>query len=161
MNHLMHTAVCALVVGLLTLGCFTFHYAYSPGELQEIIHRSEEMQRVQQATLRHVEAMRQAAQAYIAQRCTLAQAMQRWQELEQELGQEWPLYRDILRLHLVPVSDEERHYGGIVANVRAILQGQPAELAAVLRRLEKEDQQLRTGRKMPSAMPTKRPESSR
>jgi hypothetical protein len=160
MNHLMHTAVCALVLGLLTLGCFTLRYAYSPGDFQEIIRRTEENERLEQAMLRRQQAARQAAQAYIAQRCTLAQTMQRWQQLEQQLGQEWPVYRDILWQQLPPMPDEERHYGGIRVHVEVILRGQPAESAAVLRRLEREYQQLRADRKMPSAMPTKRTEPS-
>jgi hypothetical protein len=128
--------------------------------MQEV-RRSEEMQHVQQATLRHEDGMRQVAQAYIAQRCTLTQAMQRWQELEQELGQEWPLHRDILRQKLVPLPDEQRHYEGIIANVEAILRGQPEKSAAALSRLEKEYQQLGAGRQDSSAIPTKRTERSR
>jgi hypothetical protein len=146
----MHKAVCALVLGLLTLGCFTLRFAGSPGDFSEMLHRSEEIERLQQATLRREQAMRQAAQAYIAQRCTLAQTMQRWRQLEQELGQEWPLYQDILRRHLTPIADEERHYEGIVAIVDAILRGHPEELVTVLRRLETEYQQLRAYRNRPS-----------
>jgi heme/copper-type cytochrome/quinol oxidase subunit 1 len=159
MNHWMHTAVCALVLGLLALGCFALRYTYSPGDLQDMIRRSEENERLEQVTLRRQQAERQAAQAYIAQRCTLAQTMQRWQQLEQQLGQEWPLFRDVLEQHAM--SDEQRYYGGIRAHVEAILRGQPAELAGVLRRLEKEYQQLRADRKMPSTLPTKRTEPSR
>jgi hypothetical protein len=114
-------------------------------QIVQEVRRTEEMQHVQQATLRHEEGMRQVAQAYIAQRCTLAQAMKRWQELEQELGKEWPLQRDLLRQHLVSISDEERHYEGIIANVEAILRGQPEKLAEVLSRLEKDYEQLQAG----------------
>ena len=160
MNHLMHTAVCALVVGLLTLGCFTLRYAFSPGDVQELIRRSEQNQRLEQASLRRQEGKRRAAQAYIAQRCTLAQTMQRWQESEQGFGQEWPVFRDILQQPL-PWSDEERYYGSILAYVEVILRGQPEKLAAVLRRLEKEFQHLRADRKKPSTLPTKRTESGR
>jgi hypothetical protein len=161
MNNLMRTAVCALVLGLLALGFFTIRCTYSPGDLQEMIRRSEEIHRLERAMLRRHQAMRQAAQACIAQRCTLAETIQRWQELEQEMGQELPFYSVILRQHPIPTSDEERHYGGILANIEAILRGQPEELAAVLRRLEKEYQQLLADRNRPSAMPMKRTELSR
>jgi hypothetical protein len=153
MNNLMRTAVCALVLGLLTLGVFTLRFAYSPGDWQEINRRSEEIQRLEQAALRREEAMRQAARSYIAQRCTLAQTMQRWQELEQEFSQEWPVFRDILR-RPHPMSDEERYYGLIMDNVEAVLRGQPEKLATVLRRLEKDYEQFQAGRAVPSTART-------
>jgi hypothetical protein len=59
------------------------------------------------------------------------------------------------------MSDEERYYGSILNYVDTILRGQPEKLAAVLRRLEKDYQQLQADRKIPSAMPTKRAETSR
>jgi hypothetical protein len=161
MNNLMRTTVSILVLGLLTLGVFTLRFACSGGDWQEVIRRSEELQRLDEATLRRQQAMRHATQAYIDQRYTLAQTMQRWHELEQELGQEWPVYSNILRQKLTSLSDEERHYGGIMAQVEAILRGQPEKLAAVLHRLEKDYQQLRAGRKMPSPMPMRRTELSR
>lgn len=153
MNNLMRTGVCILVPGLLTAGVFTLSFACSPGDWLEIIRRSEELDRVERATLRCEEAKWHLAQAYIAQRCTLAQAMQRWQQLEQELGKEWPVYSDILR-HPLQMSDEERHYRGILADVEAVLRGQPEKLAAVLRRLDKDYQQLQAGRAVPSTTGT-------
>jgi hypothetical protein len=51
MNNLMRTAVCALVLGLLTLGFFTLRSAYSPGDFQEMIRRGEEIQRLERAWL--------------------------------------------------------------------------------------------------------------
>jgi hypothetical protein len=109
MNNRMQTAVCALVLGLLTVGFLTLRFAYSQGDFQEMIRRSEELQRLERVMLRREQAMRQATQAYIAQRCTLAETMERWRELEQELGQGWPPYQDILLQHLSPLSDEQRH----------------------------------------------------
>jgi hypothetical protein len=134
MNRLMHTAICALVLGLLTLGYFTLRYVYSPGDFLEMIRRTEEIDRLKQTNLHHLEALRQAAQAYIARRCTLAQTLQRWKELEQELGQEWPFYRDILR-QLPALSDDERRYEVIRGHIKYNLRRQPEKLAAVLRRL--------------------------
>jgi hypothetical protein len=156
----MQTAACALLLGLLTVGFLSLRFAYSPGDFQEMIRRNEELRRLHQAMLHRRQLMQQAAQAYIAQRCTLAETMQRWQESEQELGQEWPVYRDILRLP-PQLSGEERYYGGIMVQVETILRGQPEELAAVLRRLEKEYQQLRADRNRPSSIPKETTEPSR
>lgn len=159
MNAVLRPAIVVVVIAPLAVCFFCLRSCRDSTGFRLImqeVHRSEEMQRVQQATLRHEDGMRQVAQAYIAQRCTLAQAMQRWQELEQELGQNWPVYQNILRKPLTPISDEERHYEGIVVNIKAILRGQPEGLAAVLRRLEKEYRQFRAGRNRPSATPTKR-----
>jgi hypothetical protein len=50
-------------------------------------------------------------------------------------------------------SEEERAYQEIVTLVTHVLRGQPEEEAAVLSRLEKEQENLRVGRKCPSAVP--------
>jgi hypothetical protein len=158
MNAVLRPAIVVVVIAPLAVCLFCLRSCRDSTDFRPIlqeVRRSEEMQHVQQATLRREYGMRQVAQACIPQRCTLAQAMQRWQELEKELGQEWPLHRDILRQKLAPLPDEQRHYEGIIANVEASLRGQPEKLAAVLSRLEKEYQQLGVGRQKPSAMPTK------
>jgi hypothetical protein len=50
-------------------------------------------------------------------------------------------------------SEEERAYQEIVTLVPYVLRGQPEEEAAVLSRLEKEQENLRVGRKCPTAVP--------
>jgi hypothetical protein len=100
MNAVLRPAIVVVVMFPLAVCLFCLRSCLDSMDFRPImqeVRRTEEMQHVQQATLRHEDGMRQVAQAYIAQRCTLAQAMRRWQELEQELGQEWPLHRDILR----------------------------------------------------------------
>jgi hypothetical protein len=108
MNNRLQTADFALVLGLLTLGFLTLRFVHSPGDFQEMIRRSDELQRLHQATLRREQIMQQTVQASIAHRCTLAETIQRWQEAEQELGQEWPVDSDILR-QPHPLSDLERY----------------------------------------------------
>jgi len=144
MNAQFRTAVVAFVVGLLTLGVFGLRLAWSPSDLQRESRRVEELQRLRRAMDRRTEARQQAAQEWIAQRCTLAETMQRFQELDGE----WPDYIT-LRRKWWP-SDDERHYRVLLAHVGGALEGRPEELAGVLRRLEKDYQQLQASRRMPS-----------
>jgi hypothetical protein len=162
MNALLRTTAVALVVALLTLGVFGPRFACSPGDYQTLlqeIRRHEELQELEQTTSRREEAIRQATHDYIAQRCTLAETMQRVRELEREVDQEWPYLSSARKMS--PLSDEERHYGVIISYVQTILYGRSGELATVLRRLEKDYQQLQTGRQAPSPAATERTEQSR
>ncbi|HEY7423474.1 MAG TPA: hypothetical protein VH682_04460 [Gemmataceae bacterium] len=143
MNALLRTVVVVLVVGLLTLGVFGLRLACFPGEFPES-QDNEKFQRLKQATERRMEARQQAVQEYIAGRCTLAETMRRFQELDHE----WPDFVTSNRKWWP--SDEERHYRVLLSGVEGILQGQPEELAATLRRLEEDRQQLQAGRRTPS-----------
>jgi hypothetical protein len=138
MNAPIRTAV---VAGLLTLGVFTLRFACSPADSQET-RRGEELQKLQRATLRREQARRQAVQEWMAQRRSLAETMQRFQELDHD----WPDYSEARLREKLPESDVERHYRLILSYARAELQGRSEELATVLRRLENEYQQLQAGR---------------
>jgi Flp pilus assembly protein TadB len=141
MNALIRTTVVALVVGLLTLSVFALRMLYPPNEAQED-RRGEELQRLQRATLHRQEARRQAVQEWIARHRSLAETMERFQELDHD----WPDYSEARLREKLPESDVERHYRLILSYMRAELQGRSEELAAVLRRLENEYQQLQAGR---------------
>jgi hypothetical protein len=143
MNAPIRTVVVALVMGLLTLGVFGLRLACFSGEFPES-HDSEKFQRLKQATDRRMEARQQAVREYIAQRCTLAETMRRFQELDHE----WPDYITPNRKWWP--SDDERYYRILLACVEGILKGQSEELAATLRRLEKDRRQLQVGRRTPS-----------
>lgn len=163
MYALARISAVVLVVSLLTLGAVGLRIAFAPEDCQILLEESrryEKLQQLQRATLRHGEALQHAAQEYIAQRCTLAEAMQRVQELEQELGREWPAYAPILR-QPQPLPDDGRHYGIILAYVAAVLRSQPEELAAVRRRSEKDYQQLQAGRHRPAPVATEQIERNR
>ncbi len=113
MNAAMRmTFYTTLAVGLPALSVFAIRSALSPGCFEEMIHRGEEIQRLEQLTLRHQKGIRQAVREYIAQRGTLAETMQRLKEREQELAQEWPAYSIHLKQQPQPVSDEMRYYSG-------------------------------------------------
>ena len=143
MNAPLRTIVVALVVGLLTLGVFGLRLLCFSWEFPES-HHNEKFLRLKQATDRRMEARQRAAQEYVAQRCTLAETMRRFQELDHE----WPDYVTPNRGSWP--SDEKRHYRVLLTCVEGILQGQPEEWAAVLGRLEKDYQQLQAGGRTPS-----------
>jgi hypothetical protein len=94
----------------------------------------------------------------IAQRCSLSEALTRSQELERE----WPGYTARQSMsHGREWPNPERRYRCITLRVEVILKDRPEEAAAVLRRLEKEYQQLQAGKHTPSTAPTERTERSR
>jgi hypothetical protein len=57
--------------------------------------------------------------------------------------------------------DAKKYYRCITWIVRRLLRDRPEEAAAVLCRLEKDYQQLRAGRQMPSTISTERTERNR
>ncbi len=151
MNALSRTAVVALALILMTLGVFTLRVLYSQSDSPEN-RRGEQLQKLERATRSHLEARRQAVHEWIAQRRTLAETLQRFQE--------WPDYSAMARKQW-PVSDQERRYQHIRFQVELLQHGRPAELAPVLRRLEKDYRQLQAGKQTASAAATERSEQSR
>lgn len=145
MNAPIRTALVATIVGLLAVCVFGLRFGCSPSAFQKEIRRGENLERLKQATFRRVEARRQAVQEWIAQRYSLAETMQRFQEWERE----WPDYSAIVRKTQTE-SDEKRYYRIIGSHVEAVLQGRPEELASALCRLEKDYQQLQAGGQTPS-----------
>ena len=99
----------------------------------------------------------------IAQRCSLREALARFQELDREFDRDWPdsfSKQSEIRARKWP-SEVERHYQYIIAVVEDLLCGRPEEAAAVLRRLDKDYQQLQTNAQTPSTAPMERTEPSR
>jgi hypothetical protein len=141
MNALLRTAVVGFVVGLLTVAVVTLRWTYSASDAQEQ-RRVEELDRLREATLHREEARRQAVQEWIAQRRSLAETMQRFQDLDHD----WPDYHAAWLREKLPESEAERQYRQIVNYVKTVLQGRAEELAAVLCRLENEYRQLQAGK---------------
>jgi hypothetical protein len=122
------------------------------------VRRREELQQWRRDTLRFTEARVEVVRELIAQRRSLKEALTRLQEL------------DLERSDFIAKSSKtyegysphmEEHYQYIISIAKALLKDRPEEAAVVLCRLEKEYKQLRAGRNVPSAMPTKPPERSR
>jgi hypothetical protein len=161
MNALMRPAIDVLVVVPLAVCVFGLRFACNSSDVKSLlreIRSKEEQQKLHQATLDRVQDRQEVVRELIAQRCSLKEALARFQELDHE----WPDYvTDTPKRDGGILSDEERNYQYILAIAKDLLKNRREEAAVVLRRLEKEYQQLRAGRKMPSAMPTKRIEASR
>src|SRR5262249_47631748 len=105
----------------------------------------------------------QVVRDVIAQRCSLKEALARFQELDRELDRvqpaSFPKVSEI-RAQKWP-SELEGRYQSIITRVEDLLRGRPEEAAAVLRRLDKDYQQLQAGTQTPSTAPTERTERSR
>jgi hypothetical protein len=154
------TAV-ALVVVLLALGVFGFRLTCSPSDYQELVQasrRREDLRELERAILRRHQPQVQAVQAWIAQRCTLAETMQQLQEGDREWQQEWPAYTIKEKGW---ASDEDRYYQVILTHVEEILRERPEELATALCRLQRDYQQLQADRQRPSTAATDSRERNR
>ena len=165
MNALIRPAVVvAVVLPLAVLCCFGFRFACHPvGWLLHEASLREAWQQLHQAALRRVESKEQVVRDVIAQRCSLSEALARLQESDAEYDRERPASFPKLseiRAREWP-SEVERHYQYIIAGVKSLLRGRPEEAAAVLRRLEKDYQQLQTNTQRPSTAPMERPERHR
>jgi hypothetical protein len=155
------TAV-ALVVALLALGVFGLRLACSPSDYRELVQasrRREDLRERERASLRLRQLHKQAVQEWIAQRCTLAETMQRLQEGDRELEQIWPAFYTIKQKKWA--SEEDRYYHLIHEYAEEILQERPEELAAALRRLEGDYRKLQAGRQRSSTAATDRRERNR
>jgi hypothetical protein len=156
MNSSMRSVLLVAVASVLALCLFGLHFACSPVDLSAIHHR-EELDQALGTTFRRMETRRQVVRELIDRRCTLAEAIAQYEELDEELpdfivaGQKEPSGG----------SNKERRYRLILAEVEEILHDQPEELSEVIRRLEKEYQQLPADIPTPSTVPTERIEPSR
>ena len=161
MTALIRPAVLVIFVGLLSLGVLALRLAYSPNDDPES-RLSQEVQRLRDATSCREEARQEAVREYLAQRITLAETIQQFQEWDHE----WPDYSSIAQRAVAEKamweSDEERHYEAIIHYVSfLILKRRPLELPQVLQRLEKDFRQLQAGKRTPSTTTTEHTEKSR
>jgi hypothetical protein len=144
MNAVLRLFTVFFVVGMLTFAVFGLRYACSPHDMLAVIHRAEELEQWQEIIWRSRENQYQAVQEWLTHRCTLAQTMQRFQELDQEMDQTSPGYtRKMQKISKLP--DEERHDLLIRERLESILHDRPGELALALRRLERDYRQLQAG----------------
>ena len=165
MNALIRLAVVVTVVlPLAVLCCFGFRFACRPvGRLLHEASRREALQQAEQATLRRGESKEQVVRDVIARRCSLSEALARLQESDAEFDRDWPdsfSKQSEIRARIWP-SEVEGHYQYLIAIVQSLLDDRPEKAAAVLRRLEKDYQQLQTNTQTPSTATTKRTEPSR
>jgi hypothetical protein len=137
MNGLIRSALSACVDPLLALGVFGLRFVCCPADMQ-MVFRDEQLRQLHRATARRQELRRQIVQELIAQRCTLADALEQFEEL----GHEWPDYSAAPPNGPAQGTRQERKYRHIMAIAEAVFQSRPKELAAVFRRLKKASRQL-------------------
>lgn len=144
MNALLRIFGVIFIFTVLTIGIFGLRDACSPRDILTEFHRAEEVERVHEAIVRHQDGQYQTVQEWMKQRCTWEEAMQRLQELDQDMEEVWPGYTRRMR-ETTKQSDEERHYQLILHYVKTVLHERPEELAVVLGRLEKDSRRLPPG----------------
>lgn len=156
MNTLMRPVLVAGFASVLAVCVFGLRFACSPVDVSAF-QRNEELNQSLRATFRRMEARRQVVRELIDRRCTLAEAMEQFQELDEAL----PDF--LVATPEVPTggSNQERRYRLLREEVETILHNRPAELSEVLRRLEKEYQQLPSDRPPPSTAAKERTEGRR
>lgn len=135
-------------VFLLALVGFSLLYGCDSRAWLTAIHHGEELDQLHEFVLNREKSQRQAVQEWIVQRRTLAETMQRFQELDQESDEIWPGRIRIIRTN-PKLSAENRSYGSIRHLVESILREHPEELALALCRLEKDFQRLGSWRDSP------------
>jgi hypothetical protein len=144
MTPLFRMIVIVLILAApLTLWAIGRHFATNPNGLQEDARRiGEEVGRLEQALKNREEERKQAVQELLSQQRTLAETLQRFQELNQQ----WPDLNALARVAGAEESDEEIAYRLIIWYIKIALSERSEELPVVLRRLENDYQQLHSGR---------------
>ncbi len=155
MNAVLRLALVVLVVVLLAVCLLGLRFGCNSTDLVRIVREAylnEELEQSRGTIFHRIDAREETARQLIAQRCSLRQALARFQALDGE----WPEhFAELSRRHGRTWSDAEKNYQYLVALVKNLLDDQPEETAAALRRLEKEYQQLGVGKQKPSAKATK------
>jgi hypothetical protein len=153
MNAQIRLAVVVALALPLALFClFGLRFACNPvGWCLQEAHRGKALDQTGQAVFPLVQSKEQVVRELIAQQCGLQEAMARLQELDCELDREQPDFA--AKLSVVRArqwsSDAERHYHYITTIVKDLLRDRPEEAATVLRRLEKDYQQLQADTQTP------------
>jgi hypothetical protein len=120
----------------------TFPVPWDPNRrdsLAEQLARNEQLKQLHEASFRRLEAKWQIAKEVIAGRCSLAEALEQFRDLDLQ----WPDIRTgFTKPEDLWMSEDEWDGRAVIEQVRQVLGDRPAEAAAVAGRLEKELQQL-------------------
>ena len=161
MNAVLRQAIVVSVAILFAVSLLGLRFACTWTDLGKIVQaalRDQELEQSRGPTYHRIDARKETVRELIAQRCSMSQALAHFGELDSEHPD---VLMELSRKRSGYGSDTERNYQYIVELVEDLLKDQLEETVVVLRRLEKEYQQLRAGRNNPSAQPTKRSERSR
>jgi hypothetical protein len=146
MNTFLRLTAVVLCLGVLALGVAIFDLVgrlTSPPQrewiqqvtLTEELARAERLNRLRDASYRRVEAKRQVLKEMIAGRRSLAEAIERFRDLDRQ----WPDIRTGIEMpEYLWMSEDECDGRGIIEQVRQVLADRPDEAAALVDRLEKE-----------------------
>jgi hypothetical protein len=150
MTKIIRLAAGVLCIGVLALGVvffdpsclLTYPAPWDPSRrdsMAETLARHEQLRQLHEASFRRIEAKWQIAQEVIAGRSSLAEAIERFRELDRQ----WPDIRSGAEMHeLLWMSEGEWDGRAVIEQVRQVLADRPDQAAAVADRLEKELQQL-------------------
>jgi hypothetical protein len=155
MNTIIRVWTIGAVAGVFVVCVFGLPFACSPEDSLESSRRKQQLDELHRAVEYRREAREQVVLELIAQRRTLVEAIQEFQELDHE----WPDF-SAAPPQKPAEGAQERKYQHIRELVEALLHDRPEELAKVLRRLEQDYQQLHAGRPTPPPA-TERTEGSR
>ncbi|HEY7326215.1 MAG TPA: hypothetical protein VH592_01145 [Gemmataceae bacterium] len=151
MNDLMRPIILAMILVPLTVCIFSFRFACDSTDLRQLIgevRRNEKLEQSRRSTFHRIDAREETVRQLIAERCSLSQALARFQELDDE----WPNhFRELSRKHARNGSDAATNYQYILAIAKEILRNRPEEVDALLCRLEKQYQQIQAGHNVPDA----------
>ncbi|HEY7154534.1 MAG TPA: hypothetical protein VH575_11290 [Gemmataceae bacterium] len=75
---------------------FSLRFACNPADWSAIIQRREELDQLREASLRRIEVKLRVVREVIDGRLTLAEAIEEFRELDQELEREWPYNREVI-----------------------------------------------------------------
>jgi hypothetical protein len=155
MGKFLRLAAGACCLGVLALGVVSFDpacpltfppqwdSAKSPS-LAEQLARNEQLKQLHGASFRRLAAKWQIAKEVIAGRCSLAEALEQFRDLDLQ----WPDIRTgFTKPEDLWMSEDEWDGRAVLEQVRQVLADRPDEAAAVAGRLEKELQQLLAERK--------------
>jgi hypothetical protein len=155
MTKLLRLTAGVFCIGVLALGVvffdpsclLTFPAPWHPGRrdsLAEQLTLREQLKQLHEASFRRLESKWQIAQAVIAGRRSLAEAM----GLFRDLDHQWPdLRTGFKKPEDLWMSEDEWDGRAVIEQVRQVLAERPDEAAVVAGRLEKELQQLLAERK--------------
>jgi hypothetical protein len=149
MNALIRpiAVVIAVLIALAVLSLWGPHFACdSARQLLREYRRGARLQELEQDPS---ESRVQVVCELIAQQCSLKEALARLQELDSR----WP--------DSPAPFDMDRTYRWITTIAKDLLQDRPDEASVILRRLEKDYQQLQTNTQTPSTVPMERTERHR
>jgi hypothetical protein len=162
MTKYLRLAEGLLCLGVLALGVVAFDFsclrnAPLPGDsevrsvMADEVVRREQLRKREEAIHRRNEAKRHVAGEVIAGRRSLAEALERFRELDREWREN---HRGPRTPEVFGVSEDEWHGREVVRFVRLVLADPPDEAAPVASRLEKELQKLLADRKKHQPAPS-------